>query len=90
MFRSVADFDKAVYDTLIRLRDGENLNSKPSTLEQADYSDILAFIIDNRLALSAPPPPHSRNRWVSFTVYEVDPSARIARDGLLFIESYKP
>ena len=88
MFKSTAEFDKAVYDALIRLRDGENLNEKPSNLSQEDYSDVLAYLDESRFTSSE---TRDRNHgWNGFTVYKISPTARISRVGLAFIEQSKP
>ena len=87
MFKSTIEFDSAVYNALVRLRNGENLNNKPDPLDQADYSDILAFIVSSEFVSVSTQDKSSR--WESFFDYQISNHSRISRKGLQFIEQHK-
>ncbi|MCL2572548.1 MAG: hypothetical protein FWE11_09115 [Defluviitaleaceae bacterium] len=45
MFKSTADFDKAVYDVLVKIRDGENWDNILSDLMDNNHTIVVEQII---------------------------------------------
>ena len=78
MFKSTAEFDKAVCDILVKIRDHEKWGDIPPLLDREGFTTVLNHIIDNRYV-------EGLNRSNT----RIDGRPSITRLGLQFIESFE-
>jgi len=82
MFKSTKEFDSAVKETLIKLRDGEKLDALTTTLQEADFDEALTECIDRGYLSGV-----SYQRTMNGKPHFQETNIRITYYGLSFIES---
>lgn len=85
MFKSVKEFEAAMHEILIKIRDEEDYQSLSSKLGQEDFDDALERCINQGLIKGIQCNRVASGRLLCDIVHK----PRIAYEGLQFVESFK-
>lgn len=82
MFKSTIEFNSAIKEILTTVRDGKDINSDDSTIEQEDFWEAVVECIDRRYIIGV-----TYNRLASGAPVFQSKRPRITYSGLAFIEA---
>lgn len=82
MFKSTKEFDFAIKEILVKIRDGESINSKATSLEENNFNEALAECVDRRYLSGL-----SYQRTLDGKPHFSQTDIRVTYSGLSFIES---
>ncbi|MFV0343945.1 MAG: YjcQ family protein [Anaerocolumna sp.] len=82
MFKSTKEFDSAIKEILEKLRDGENIGSITTALENDDFYEALSECVDRRYLSGL-----SYQRTADGKPHFSQTNIRVTYSGLSFIES---
>lgn len=83
MFKSTKEFDSAIKEILIKLRDGESISSMETSLEEDDFFEALVECIDRRYLSGL-----SYQRTMNGKPHFSQTNIRVTYSGLSFIETH--
>lgn len=83
MFKSTRDFEAAMYEIMVKIRDGSNYNELSSKYGETDFYDALEHCFKRSFITAEGPPRKTEAGTLSFYG-----KPRITFEGLNFIENF--
>lgn len=86
MFKSLKEFDTAVFEILTKIRDDEDYCALSSTYGETKFDDALEYCVESKFIAGLKVDRVASGKLVTDAVRKI----RITRDGLQYIENFKP
>jgi hypothetical protein len=88
MFKSTKEFNKEIYNVLVKIKDESNWKQPPSNIDEIDFADVIEHIIMQGLVNGISGEKMS-NGIFRFDHTLANASPRLTHKGLIYIENFK-